>query len=445
MAWLIRTYLSDRRKAELALKLSQGSLMTTNEELTDKIKMVEQQTLKIQAQEQTTIQESELLQNDIAGLLDILADLEAGDFTVEASVSDRVTGLLADTLNRLIEQLSATLSQVSNTAAITSQSSNEVKIYAEQVALDIEGQAQGVNQMFGLTGTVWESAQEAIARIEETQKILGEVKVSVDQGQSAMHEMNNGIEVLQTGSDRMVQKIKTLGEFVSLADQFVQEQNQTAAMTQVLALNASLVAAKAAEQRDPDEFQKVAREFESIASQVQQLAQQTNTGLESLQKRTTKIHGVVSDVDREVQGLNSLVSNFSQGVSDSTQAFSDVQIKTTEVEASGQAVEEGNIRIVEAAENTRTALQKVSTQANRTTERMQSTLTRSVAMKAVAAQLIKSIEIFSLPTSKDSAPMIETDEFEFDDMTILENPLSSSPTAISLDVSGDRELSPQRS
>ena len=275
-----------------------------------------------------------------------------------------------------------------------------MKTYAEQVASDVNEQAEGVNQMLGLTETVWQSAQEAISKIEDTQKVLGEVKASVEQGQGAINEMNDGIDVLQTGSDRMVQKIKTLGEFVSLADQFVQEQNQTAAMTQVLALNASLVAAKAAEQRDPEQFQQVAREFESIANQVQQLAQQTNTGLDSLHKRTTKIHGVVSDVDREVQGLNTLVSNFSQGVTESTQAFSDVKTKTIEVEASGQAVEQGNVRIVDAAENTRTALRDISKQAERTTERMQSTLYSSQQMKAIADQLIESIQVFSLPDQK---------------------------------------------
>ena len=430
MAWLIRTYLRDRRNAEKALQVSQQYLVASNEELTEKIQMVEQKTQQLQEQEQVTTQESELLQSDIVNLLDVLADLESGDFTVEADVGDRVTGLVADTLNRLIEQLSRTLSQVAETATITSNSSNDVKTYAEQVASDIIEQAQGVNQMLGLTDTVWESAQEAIAKIEDTQRILGEVKTSVDQGQGAINEMNDGIDVLQTGSDRIVQKIKTLGEFVSLADQFVQEQNQTAAMTQVLALNASLVAAKAAEQRDPEQFQKVAREFESIANQVQQLAQQTNTGLESLHKRTTKIHGVVADVDREVQGLNSLVSNFSQGVSESTQAFSEVQIKTTEVEASGQAVEQGNIRIAEAAENTRTTLQDISTQANRTTERMQSTLHRSMEMKSVAAQLIDSIQIFSLPRSQKSSEVDDrSDDFEVEDHTTLDDAfLSSHPS-----------------
>lgn len=429
---LIRTYLRDRVQAENALKLSQSSLLESNETLTDKIQMIEEQTQKLQLQEQKTAQESELLQNDIAAVLDVLADLESGDFTVEAEVNDRVTGLVADTLNRLIEQLTATLSQVTETATITATSSNDVKLYAEQVASDIDEQTQGVNQMFELTETVWQSAHQAIEKIEDTQKILSEVKVSVNQGQGAINEMNQGIDVLQTGSDRMVQKIKTLGEFVSLADQFVQEQNQTAAMTQVLALNASLVAAKAAEQRDPDQFQKVAREFESIANQVQQLAQQTNTGLESLHKRTTKIHGVVSDVDREVQGLNSLVSNFSQGVAKSTQAFSEVQTKTIEVEASGQAVEQGNTRIVQAAENTRTALQDIFTQATRTTERMQSTLSRSIEMRTIASKLIDSVRVFTLPQHQESLTMSDpVAESEVEEMTRLNDfPPSAYPESI---------------
>ena len=423
-AWLIRTYLNDRRGAERALQLSQQALLNTNGELEGKIEMIEEKTKQIQAQEQETALESELLQTDIGHLLDLISDLEAGDFTVEAEVSDRVTGLVSDTLNRLIENLSQTLEQVSSTAKTAAISSTKVKNYAENVAADVEEQAQGVNQMLSLTETVWQSSQNAIEKIEETQSILGEVKASVNHGQEAINDMNNGIEVLQTGSDRMVQRIKTLGEFVSLADQFVQEQNQTAAMTQVLALNASLVAAKAAEQRDPEQFQLVAREFESIANQVQQLAQQTNTGLESLQQRTTKIHGVVSDVDREVQGLNNLVSNFTQGVSDSSQAFSDVQTKTTEVEISGQAVEEGNMQIAQAAELTRTALQDMSQQADRTTTRMQSTLESSLQMKNIALSLIENIQVFSLPEKKvqaeSSSSDHDIDEMDDDDITQLD-------------------------
>jgi methyl-accepting chemotaxis protein PixJ len=56
--------------------------------------------------------ESEALQVEVGHILDVVSAVEDGDLTVEAEVSDRATGLVADTLNRLIEQLGQTLTQV---------------------------------------------------------------------------------------------------------------------------------------------------------------------------------------------------------------------------------------------------------------------------------------------------------------------------------------------
>ena len=68
-------------------------------------------------------------------------------------------------------------------------------------------------------------------------------------------------------------------------------------------MNASLVAARASQQRDPKQFVIVAREFESIATQVSQLAQQTSEGLTSLERQSAQIYSVVSTVDADVQSF----------------------------------------------------------------------------------------------------------------------------------------------
>jgi methyl-accepting chemotaxis protein PixJ len=62
------------------------------------------------------LEESNALQADVESILDVVLAAEEGDLTVQAPVSDRVTGLVSDTLNRLIEQLGQTLSQVLSTA-----------------------------------------------------------------------------------------------------------------------------------------------------------------------------------------------------------------------------------------------------------------------------------------------------------------------------------------
>ncbi|NJN58063.1 MAG: HAMP domain-containing protein, partial [Leptolyngbyaceae cyanobacterium SL_5_9] len=244
--------------------------------------------------------ESEFLQQEVSHLLDVVSDVEEGDLTTQAKVSDRTTGLIADTFNRLIERLTDVLAQVASAAQQVSAGANQQKAMAEVVATNTEQQAQAVTQVLQLTEQVEQMAQGSAEKARATTTSLESMRYTVEQGQEAIATLTQGIEVLQEGTNRIVQQMKTLGEFVGLADQFVQEQSQIASLTQTLALNASLVAARASEQRDPRQFSVVAREFDSIANQVGRLAQQTNEGLVTLEQRSTQIHSVVSIIDANI-------------------------------------------------------------------------------------------------------------------------------------------------
>ncbi len=341
--------------------------------------------------------ESEALQVEVAHILDVVSAVEDGDLTVEAEVSDRATGLVADTLNRLIEQLGQTLTQVFAAAQQVSEGSANLEELAKIVAANAEEQAQEVAQVLKRTEQVKASAVSSVTQAHSSNQALSNVRSVVEAGQSSINNMNQGIGVLQQGTDRIVQRMKTLGEFVGLADQFVQEQNQIASLTQVLALNATLVAARAAEQRDPRQFLVVAREFEAIAAQVSDLAQQTNDGLNGLQQRTTQIHSVVSAIDAEVQGLGGLVTSFTEGVDQSNQVFSSVQTTTSNVAKAGQAVAQSNQEIVKSAQATAKAMQDIADLAARTAQLTQTTQSQSEQMEALSKQLLNSIQFFRLP------------------------------------------------
>ncbi|MBW4551800.1 MAG: HAMP domain-containing protein [Aphanocapsa sp. GSE-SYN-MK-11-07L] len=341
--------------------------------------------------------ESEALQVEVGHILDVVSAVEDGDLTVEAEVSDRATGLVADTLNRLIEQLGQTLTQVFAAAQQVSEGSANLEELAKIVAANAEEQAQEVAQVLERTEQVKASAVSSLTQVHNSNQALLNVRSVVEAGQSSIDSMNQGIGVLQQGTDRIVQRMKTLGEFVGLADQFVQEQNQIASLTQVLALNATLVAARAAEQRDPRQFLVVAREFEAIAAQVSDLAQQTNDGLNGLQQRTTQIHSVVSAIDTEVQGLGSLVNSFTEGVDQSNQVFSSVQTTTSDVAKAGQAVAQSNQNIVKSAQATAQAMRGIADLAARTAQLTQTTQSQSEQMEALSKQLLNSIQFFRLP------------------------------------------------
>ena len=375
---LVRSYIRN-------LNLTQASLEQLNQDLAVK--------------EQDTRRESEILQEDVSQLLDTVCAIEEGDFTVEAPVSDRVTGLVSDTLNRLIEQLSEVLAQVFQATDRVSKGTKQLDAVTHQVAGYAQQEAQSVRQVLELTDKVVKSALDSGEQIQTSTNSLQTLQIAVEQGRDSSLALTKGIGVLQQGTDQIVQQMKTLGEFVGLTDQFLQEQSQISGMTQVLAMNASLVAARASEQRDPEQFVVVAREFESIANQVSSLAQRTSDGLVSLEQRSNQIHNVVTSIDANVQNLGGLVREFTHGVEQSSHILENVQKTTQEAVQAGQVVALSSQEIIKSTQSTTQVMQEIAHLAEKTEELTQATLQQSEQMETLSNELLGSIRFFRLPSS----------------------------------------------
>jgi twitching motility protein PilJ len=341
--------------------------------------------------------ENETLQGEVRHLLDVVSSVEEGDLQIRARVSDRATGLVADTLNRLMEELAFVLAGVLGTAQRVSQGVSNLEEIASTVVTNAEGQAQSVAQVLNLSEQVEKSAQNSAEQVKATNNSLFLLSKGVEQGQKAIATLTEEIRVLEQGTDRIVQQMKTLGEFVGLADQFVQDQNEVVSRTQVLAMNAALVAARASEQKDPQKFGIVARDFEAIAEQVSKLAQQTNDSLAILEQRTTQIHNVVSTIDADVQNLGGLVQSFTRGAKKSDRVFQNVQIVTAQTIGAGNAVAQSSQKIVTAAQTTARAMRDIAALATRTTQLTQKARSQSEHMDNLSKQLLQNIQFFRLP------------------------------------------------
>ncbi len=407
----VRDYIGDRQRSQEALQRTQKTLLVMNDELKGEASTRHQQEIFVRM-------ESEQLQVDIDGLLDVVCAIEEGDLTVQADVTERATGLIGDTLNRLVEELGRIMGQVSTTVSQVSSSSSRQKDIAATVAQSTSEQSHSVNQVLALTQTVRSSANSASMQLAQTNHALMMLQNAVVEGQGAVGSLTQEIDVLQQGSDRIVQQMKALGEFVGLADQFVQEQGEIATQTQVLALNASLVAARAAEQREPKKFAGVAREFELIADQVSQLAQQTNEGLANLEQRSSQIHRVVSEVDIEVQRLGGLVYSFTSGVKQTGEVFQTVQTVTGEAVQAGDRVAQTSQSIVEAVDSTATAMDAITVLSHQITQQSQDAQRISDQMSHLSETLGKNVQFFRLPEAVTAAianavlPESDADLFE---------------------------------
>jgi twitching motility protein PilJ len=394
----VRDYIRERQAAQEAIKQSQHDLLILNSQLQEEIEIRKQQEEEIR-------QNSDQLQDDIIELLDVVSTVEEGDLTTQANVNERATGLIADTLNRLIEELGGILQQVSVTSSQVSANSNRQKDIVAVVAQNTDQQSHEVMQVLELVDEVRRFANHAAQQLSTTNESLVTLKGAVAKGQVEIGALGEEIAVLQQGSDRIVQQMKTLGEFVGLTDQFVYDQSDIAEQTQMLALNAALVAARASEQTDPRKFAAVAQEFESIANQVSQLAQQTNEGLGSLEQRSAQIHRVVADVDADVQRLGGVVEEFTQGVRHTQDVFQTVQDVTGQAVVSGETVAQTSQEIVQVTEKTAMTMEAIAQLSAQIASQSDDARHLADAMNQLSDELLGKVQVFKLPAALDDTSL----------------------------------------
>jgi methyl-accepting chemotaxis protein PixJ len=82
--------------------------------------------------------ESQTLQQEVRHLLEVISAVEEGDLTVAAEVSPHVTGLVADTLNRLVERLEQIMATVLNATEQVTQGAKQVEMLTLTVATDMQ-------------------------------------------------------------------------------------------------------------------------------------------------------------------------------------------------------------------------------------------------------------------------------------------------------------------
>lgn len=342
--------------------------------------------------------ESKVLQQDVSILLNAVSAMESGDLTTRVPMSEGVVGLVGDTLNRLTEELSRIIYQAATTAQQVAASSNHQRKIAATVVNDTSEQAAAARSVQSLTREVRSAAWAAATQVAETNESLLNLQTTVAESQASISHLERDSEMLQQGSDRIVQQIKTLGEFVGQTDRFVQDQNEIATQTQILALNASLVAARAAEQKDPEQFATVAREFESIADQVGKLAQQTSVSLTNLEQRSSQIDLVVSTVDQETQNMGELVKEFTREVKEATRAFEVVQVVTQQAVEAGETVSRTSQGILDATDLTAAAMDGIVVFSQQISTQVQAAQKVGVQLNQLSYQLIENIQFFKLPT-----------------------------------------------
>jgi twitching motility protein PilJ len=294
----------------------------------------------------TAFRSNRRTQQAIVRLLDELSCLADGDLTARATVSDEVTGAIADAVNFAVEQLrelvrgiNQTAHAVADSAEHTREKTTELAQSANEQAGQVARATEKIQAMSTAFGTMAERSKES------SETALESVKIAKDGG-AKVRETINGMDTIREQIQETSKRIKRLGESTQEIGDIVKLINDIAEQTNVLALNAAIQAASAGGSGQgfavvADEVQQLAESAtqatKRISGLVQTIQVDTAEAVKSMEATTSEVvTGAHLAQDAGValvktEKASTELSNLVQGISDEAQTYSEQAARISEL------------------------------------------------------------------------------------------------------------------
>ena len=259
-------------------------------------------------------QENKRNQEAILRLLNEMGNLADGDLTVQASVTEDVTGAIADSINFTIEELRTLVKGINSATDQVAKATTDAQAISNRLYEASQRQNKEIQQASASVLQMAQSINEVSQTASQSARVAQQSLAAAEKGGQAVQNQITGMNEIRSQIQDTAKRIKRLGESSLEIGEIVELISDITEQTNVLALNAAIQAASAGE---------AGRGFTVVAEEVQRLAERSG-------EATKQIDAIVKTIQADTQDAVAAMEKSTVGVVEGTKLS----------DAAGQALDE---------------------------------------------------------------------------------------------------------